>query len=269
MNNKLNKIETYIISLKKDETKCNNVIKNLENSGIKNVKKFDAINGKDLSMTLEPIGYKHPFVNVSLSAQYTLYNGRKEHKELSSKGAVGCYLSHVLLWKKLVESDNEYMLIFEDDVVPLYINSYEKINELLNESNGDFDILLLGCNCRDKNKIEVSKNINKCIFFFELHSYIISKKAANELLKYIYPIDMQIDSYISFYNLINPNFKTYYSKKHLFRQSKHISNIQNKCLTCFFLELQDKEINKIKIYKFILYFIIFIIFIIFIFIKKN
>jgi glycosyl transferase family 25 len=266
---KVNKIETYIISLKKDEINCNNVIKNLENSGIKNIKKFNAINGKDLSMTLEQIGYKHPFVNVSLSGQYSIYNGRKEHKELTSKGAIGCYLSHVLLWKKLVESENEYMLIFEDDIVPLYINSNEKINELLNESNCDFDILLLGCNCRDKNKIEVSKNINKCIFFFELHSYIISKKAAKELLKYIYPIDMQIDSYISFYNLINPNFKTYYSKKKLFRQSKHVSNVQNRCFTCYFLELQDKKISKTLFYKFILCFIIFILLIYFIFIKKN
>ena len=258
MNNKLNKMETYIISLEKDEIKCNNVIKNLENFGIKNIKKFNAINGNDISMTLEPIGYKHPFVNVSLSAQYVLYNGRKEHKDLPSKGAIGCYLSHVLLWKKLVESENEYMLIFEDDVVPLYINSDEKINELLNELNSNFDILLLGCDCRDKKKIEVSKNINKCIFFFESHSYIISKKAAKELLKYIYPIDMQIDSYISFYNLINPNFKTYYSKTNLFKQSKHISNIQKICLTCFFLELQDKDINKKKIYIFILSFVIFI-----------
>jgi hypothetical protein len=77
--NKPNKIETYIISLKKDETKCNNVIKNLENSGIKNIKKFEAINGKELNITLEQIGYKHPFVNVSLSGQYSIYNGRKEH----------------------------------------------------------------------------------------------------------------------------------------------------------------------------------------------
>ena len=254
------KIENYIISLKKERIKCNNVIKNLEKSGIKNIKKFDAIDGKDIKMTLEPIGYKHPLVNVSLSGQYSLYNGRKEHKELPSKGAIGCYLSHILLWKKLVESDNDYFLIFENDVVPLYNNLDIKINELIIEINNNFDILLLGCNCRDNVINKVSKNINKCIFFFETHSYIISKKAANELLKYIFPIDMQIDSYISLYNLFNPNFKTYYTKNNLFRQSFHKSNIQDICLSCYFLEIKDKQINQ-KIFLYIIYFIIFIFFI--------
>lgn len=35
---------------------------------------------------------------------------------LLTQGEVACLLSHVLLWKKIVEQDLEYMAIFEDDV---------------------------------------------------------------------------------------------------------------------------------------------------------
>jgi glycosyl transferase family 25 len=239
-------MKKYIINLKKDKDRYNKSILRLNNSGIKDVKRFDAINGNELIMSLEPIGYKHPFVNVSLTAQYDIYNGRKQHKELSSKGAIGCYLSHLMLWKKLVESDNERMLIFEDDIVPLDINLDVKINNLINEKD-DFDILLLGHRIIDKDTTKVSENLSRCIFFFNLDSYIITKKAAQKLLKFAFPIEMQLDSYIPYYNLIDKDFKVYYSDEKLFKQErKDKSNIQEFCLSCFFLEVKDKHYNKLN-----------------------
>jgi hypothetical protein len=85
------------------------------------------------------------------------------------------------------------------------------------------------------------------VYFFHLDSYIITKKAAQKLLKFAFPIEMQLDSYIPYYNLIDKDFKVYYSDKKLFKQErKDKSNIQDFCLSCFFLEIKDKHYNKLN-----------------------
>lgn len=262
------KMDKYIISLKKDQNRYIQSMKYLQDAGINNVKKFEAIDGNELELTLDNIGYKHPYVNVSLSSQYNLYNGRTKFRELPSKGALGCYLSHVTLWKKLLESNNDYMLIFEDDIIPLDNNLDDKINKLILEKD-DFDILLLGYKIEDKETIKVSDNLSRCTFFVLLHSYIISKKGAEKLLKYVFPIEMQLDNFIAFNNLLNKDFKTYYCNKMLFKQSIHKSNIQNYCFTCFINLLKDKHITRLLLPSLIMYLIYLLFIIICIWKRKN
>lgn len=69
-------------------------------------------------------------------AYETLQNNTKRgkrtyHSELIS-GAIGCYLSHIRIYKKIVEDNIPYAIIFEDDVRfldPEYI-FWKKINSL-------------------------------------------------------------------------------------------------------------------------------------------
>ena len=253
-------MEKYIISLKKDHNKCVNSINLLNNAGINNIKIFEAINGNELIPTVEKIGYKHPYIQVNLSSLYDLRNGRKRHREISSKGALGCYLSHITLWNKLINSINEYMLIFEDDVEPLVKDANVIINNIIKEKN-DFDILLLGYTLKDNNIISVSENLNKCMLFFGLHSYIITKKGAEKLLKHALPIDMQLDSYIPYYNLLlDKNFNTYCVKNKLFTQSFHKSNIQTLCQTCYIIEYYDKYFNNKNVFfLFIIFFLFYMV----------
>jgi len=261
MQNKELNISKYIISLKKDEDKYKNVIKLLHNSGISNIKKFEAINGNELEITLDNIGYQHPYVNISLSSSYNLYNDRTKFRDLPSKGAIGCYLSHVTLWKKLLESNNEYMLIFEDDVIPLCNNLDNKINNLISEKN-DFDILLLGYRIKDKKIMKITKNISRCNLFVLSHSYIISKKGAKKLLKYAFPVEIQLDNFISFYSLFDKDFKIYYSNKMLFEQSSHKSNIQNFCFTCivnFFLDKNNRRYLLLPLFIYLSFIVFFIL----------
>jgi GR25 family glycosyltransferase involved in LPS biosynthesis len=257
-------MDAYIISLKNKQNQFNKTYNLLKKAGLKNVQKFEAINGNELVMTLDPVGYKHPVVNVSLVAQYSINNVRYSHREIPSKGVIGCYLSHITLWKKLLESDKEYMLIFEDDAVPQENNLDIKIKELINEKS-DFDIILLGNEIRDtiplKNK---SKNLRKCIFFFGLHAYIISKKAVKKLIKYIFPIDIQIDSYISLYNKKDSEFNVYHTINKYVVQSLHKSSLQDICVSCYMLDIKDNCISK----KYIIFALVFIL-IIYVFIYKN
>jgi len=52
------------------------------------------------------------------------------HENYIARGELACFMSHVHLWKKIVEDDIPYMAIFEDD-----IHLGEKANIFLNQSS--------------------------------------------------------------------------------------------------------------------------------------
>lgn len=58
-------------------------------------------------------------------------------------GVLGCWVSHVKLWRKLADSSDDFYLIFEDDA--FFVDGYEeKLNSVLNYINRDVDLFYLG-----------------------------------------------------------------------------------------------------------------------------
>ena len=75
---------------------------------------FDAIEPHQIEGTLQNIGVE--LKNCSLT-----------------KGEIGCFLSHVSLWKKIIDNNLSYMAIFEDDIylgddASFYLNSHDWID---------------------------------------------------------------------------------------------------------------------------------------------
>jgi GR25 family glycosyltransferase involved in LPS biosynthesis len=103
-------------------------------------------------------------------------------------------MSHVTLWKKLVESNNDGMLIFESDAscfsgvdTDALIQSFKKINNA--------HLLLFGTLMSGLfSGTTFTKLTNK---FYGTHSYYITKKGAQTFLKYAFPIEQQIDSFMA------------------------------------------------------------------------
>ncbi len=88
-----------------------------------------------------------------------------------SNGAIGVYLSHYLLWKKIVDENIENALILEDDVFG------ETVEEILNSN------LIIN---KDDDFINLSKRIrweNDRLLFDGAESYILSLNGAKKLLK--------------------------------------------------------------------------------------
>lgn len=54
------------------------------------------------------------------------------YKNIAPKSAIGCSISHMNTWKKFLETNDEYAIIFEDDVI-LEDNFTDKINKALLE----------------------------------------------------------------------------------------------------------------------------------------
>lgn len=213
-----NPVEAYMISL--DD--------NVYNEGIKKIKldipikKFDAVRGSTL------IEYAKNTKNVSIRGQTALSSKYRDSScDLTNVNSIGCYLSHVTLWYKIITDNLKGMYIFETDANCL---KELDITEFLKT---DGDILLFGCwlvgdsffeLTNYKRPIGLSK-LNQS--FYQTHAYYITYKGALNALKYVFPIEAQIDSYMSYLLKLNIiNIYSYYPNVCI--QSYHGSTIQSK-----------------------------------------
>jgi hypothetical protein len=193
--------------------------------GFTNINHYNAVRGENFNV--------EDLINNNVITARTyneLVTGvRHEHSGTPSIGSIGCYVSHVNLWKKCVDDNLPYMVIAEDDVVLNKLNPDEIkiIQDTFNTPNSIFISPIPGT-ITYLNDIPFS--------FFGLHFYIVSNQACRNMLRNVYPIDMQVDAYMSnlmYRGIIN---LTFYN---IFGQKIHPSSIQNICLKC---EITDTEI---------------------------
>ena len=119
---------------------------------------------------------------------------RLRHYQLS-RGAVGCYSSHVHVWRTALETDKRVSLVFEDDA-----QIHPDLGAYLATSTfpADFDIILLGFVCFKCHRDERA-GLHRVKRFFGLHGYLISAKGIKKILASprVFPIHQQIDAVLS------------------------------------------------------------------------
>lgn len=139
---------------------------------------------------------------------------RYSHAGMPSWGAVGCTLSHKLIWEECAKENSDYpYLVLEDDAYFLKNRNKwsESFNGCVSSANKHWDICMLGpmfgTEC-DEIDPYTSILTNPYPFgkeFIGTHAYLITANGAKLLLKYVLPIGDQTDFFIqsigSFYGL--------------------------------------------------------------------
>lgn len=153
---------------------------------------------------------------------------RDYHYEINTMGAIGCYLSHIEVWKKIKEDKNcKYGIIFEDDVLINNNITDKVIYEYINNLPNDWDILLLNkSNIKKSN--EIKNNLVKVSIFLRTHSYIINKNSINKILNEMMPLNQHIDFKLSCLATLGKiNIYFYDNKDKLYNHRITKSNIHN------------------------------------------
>lgn len=135
---------------------------------------FKAVDGSKLEMTDE---IKNIFKNNK-------FNWRS--------GIIGCALSHIYLWRELVQSNQNYFLILEDDT-DLHPNFKNQISPIINHiEKFGIDFLFLGHHYSNFKNYEFQNlhsiaiaPINKLKYGGSTGGYILSKRGAQSLLDWI------------------------------------------------------------------------------------
>ena len=246
-------IPIYIINLKGKEENYIRLQKELstqqmdgETQSFSNINRFQAVMGKELEYSFKQRtfeGIQNP-IPVSLEAYINLTNGRVLHRSLTTKGALGCSLSHYLLWKKMVDENIDKIMILEDDA-KIPSNFLNKITLL---SQKKYNVISFGYSTL-RGKVSEIEGENELVTnqgeFHGTQGYLINKEGAALLMKYFFPIEMQVDSYMGYMNLFLsevPNLKSglkmAFTKKSLVSQSFHTSSIQTSCMLCDLNDIQ-------------------------------
>jgi GR25 family glycosyltransferase involved in LPS biosynthesis len=272
-------MKSFCISLETQKEKWPNLIQNFKSNNIKDITIFEAINGKEIEHYFNKNMSKvSPFMKnliesfggdtmISSWALYQLLqkSNRRDHAQLGTFGAVGCYLSHILLWKKMISENWSSILIFEDDV-ELYNNFSSKIDNIFSNMPEDTDFLFLGT-CKNLVPKPYNEMFNKVAgSFYGLHGYVITNNAAKKLMKYLFPIEVQIDWMISFQNIYN-KLNLYSVTPEICKQKSHISSIQAHCYICQFSENEVAAFNILFFVSIVLIIIMIIYFISYIVLK--
>lgn len=109
-------------------------------------------------------------------------------------GAVGCYITHYMLWQNIMNDSNDMFFIVEDDA-SLVNNFIDIFTEYFKHVPEDWDILYIGHESLQLvNPIvindRISQGIPACTY-----AYVIKKKTIPMLLE-LAPINMPIDTLI-------------------------------------------------------------------------
>ena len=192
-----------------------------------------AVDGNDSSQVQEVFQK----LQLSVEDQPRYYSG---HRGPLSQGELGCSLSHLVALTDFLDSNEDFLLILEDDAQPLNV---EAINDLLQNIEAyDFDLFLLGF----RKNIEVTSKLSNLLwkalftlrvwkprkdfdqllidslaswkenrypivsngptpimksgFHYGTYAYIVNRRAARELTLLLSSLQMRSDEAITFVN---------------------------------------------------------------------
>jgi glycosyl transferase family 25 len=114
-----------------------------------------------------------------------------------SRGQLGCWLSHIKIWKKIVAEDINSCLIIEDDVdfrSPNENKSFvENFDDYYNSLPSDWNIFMMGY--MGSSIKTINEKITQLHHPSGTHGYALKNEAAKILLKHYWPMRGALDSF--------------------------------------------------------------------------
>lgn len=187
-------MKVFVISLANSKDRRKSIKGQLESLKL-DFEIVDAINGKELSS--EEI---RKFCDAS---------ALEENPRWLNLGAIGCALSHMLIYEKIIEQKLDGALILEDDMLlPNNLSLLSgKVAEVVNENEvvlfyyRGFKKILFSkkCSRRIDEEYQILYPVSEDNFPVTTGGYYITNKACKEMLKIILPIRVAADSWGYFY----------------------------------------------------------------------
>ena len=192
-------LPAYVITLKEEafhETK-----KRLADGGFKNLEWFKGVNGKEMADQLRNDRNMLSF-RALVEIDHAEY--RECHSSLPSWGGVGCYMSHLEMWKKARDSENG-IIVFEQDAVPASKDAYKNVKEVLeklykvNDNKLPDYVNIGGFNIPEHEEIPgVPNTVRAKGRMYGSEAYYISPEGGSKLVQNALPIEVQCDSYTGY-----------------------------------------------------------------------
>lgn len=233
----------YYINLDRDYQRQVYVIEQFKNSQLlPYLERFEAIDGKDINIdTIDSS------IITNNARKDILANKQRIFGVSLTFGALGCALSHKIIYEQCSKSIKPY-LIFEDDII-IDSNFDAQLEILLNECEQyqDIDILYLGFhNIPHAKKIIINDVISKPDgLVCGTYGYVVWPKAAQKILDIIFPLNIQIDSSLS---NNRKHFNVYCSTNDIIKMTREFKSNTQQDFSCQNIYRQSDD-NWHKLFK--------------------
>ncbi|CAD7286476.1 glycosyltransferase family 25 protein [Campylobacter suis] len=164
--------------------------------------------------TFEPIGLDYEFIEGIYGRGLSEDELRKSVYDYDNcfitKGEVGCALSHLKIYQKIVDENIPYALILEDDTVfNSEFRNYLNILQVFLQTKQNYELvcLMYMVNSFKNFNIKINKEITlyKFVAGTGTYGYIITNAAAKKMLKANTPLILEADCWLQFYKLCGLN----------------------------------------------------------------
>ncbi|KAK2578642.1 hypothetical protein KPH14_012134 [Odynerus spinipes] len=177
------------------------------------VETINAVDGRMLNeSTLEKWG-------VKLMAEYA----DPYHKRPMTTGEIGCFLSHYVIWNKMLEYRYEHIMILEDDIrfEPFFRQKLDFILSELSTLKTQWDLIYIGRKRlleKEEPWVQGSKYVVHAAYSYWTLGYILSATGAKKLVE-AKPLEnlIPVDEYIPILSNAHPrnDWKMHYSVRNL------------------------------------------------------
>ncbi len=185
----INNFKIYVINLKRESKRRENIIKELNKQKIFDFEIIDAVDGDEIDKNKlsQMISKNNKFINP--------INTNMNAAEIC------CSLSHIKVYKKFVATNINYALIFEDDAI--FLNDFSENLQKFIIKNFKFNkqIILLSELWQfykkpldTENNYEIV-NVRNAVL---THAYFINREAAKSLITFNYPVKTMPDNFLAF-----------------------------------------------------------------------
>lgn len=223
-----NTLPVRVISLHPEE--YDTVNKAFRNTGFTNpISRFVAVNGQERQVQLKEDG----IVSIRALCEIDKMKTREAHSSIPSWGGVGCYLSHEALWREAAASPHG-LLVAEADVSPLpdaLSKATAAFDEVIKALGGLPEVLYIGFSFSlDSQSFQgvttCKRTMNRMMGTL---CYYVSPVGAKLLLKRSRPVEVQVDSYMGYCFILNPDtFRAFHMIDSVIPQKAWGTSIQTK-----------------------------------------
>ena len=196
----IDKIPGYCITLERRPDRWKRFQDQLGIHAMPRMQRFLGVDGNTLNIRTDP--------RVSLfTKRNILLKTRRAHEELDSIGGVGCALSHIALWRLMIEKNEPLMFIMEDDAVVTadfkdIANNIIQASPTLSDPT-KWDLWLIGADWATTVPLEADTKLERAYSFWMAHGYVITQAYARRLQEDVLPIEGHIDMWMSNYAAVH------------------------------------------------------------------
>lgn len=157
--------------------------------GLTNLIKAPAVDGRTLPDAM---------LSTLIGMPSTQFDSAPDSHLSLTRPAIGCFLSHLGIWRWIIEENLPRVLVLEDDARPTAHFSLARLRRLYERDPDEDGLVFVGCMIMDGLAEKTGQGELARLYYFNgTFAYLITPAMAHALLRHLLPLRMHIDHQIS------------------------------------------------------------------------